>query len=252
MQSLLYRLIAAVVAVLALIGFVVYMKSVSRDVRSKTIDDLQASASKEGMRELPDIAQLRQAAQKNPGSAEAQAALGMALFRRAEFDEALPVLDAAIRLNPSDPELFLTRAKIHQNTSRRDQAIQDYEQAILLDPKNVPAMMRVAELWRYKRDPDRAVQWYRRVLEIEPNNAVVHHQWGLVLAMQGEYSRAINSYELALRSDPKNDVVYYDLGVAYSKNADPRNARESFDRACQLNPRNFRACTDAYRLRSRE
>jgi len=46
--------------------------------------------------------------------------------------------------------------------------------------------------------------------------------------------------------------VYYDLGVAYSKNADPRNARESFDRACQLNPRNFRACTDAYRLRSRE
>ncbi|MCL5288085.1 MAG: tetratricopeptide repeat protein [Acidobacteria bacterium] len=252
MQSLLYKLIAAVLVVVSLILFVIYMKSVSRDIRSKTIDDLRDSTSKEGMRELPDIAQLREAAQKNPNSAEAQAALGHALFRRGEYTEALAVLDAAIRLNPADASLFFARAKIQENTSRRDDSIKDYEQGLLLDPKNVPAMMRVAELLRFRRDSDRAIHWYRRALEVEPGNAEAHHRWGQALAQKGELWSAINEFEAAMRADPKNDAVLYKLGMAYRRNADPRNARDAFDRACQVNPRNFRACSEARRLRARE
>ncbi len=252
MPASFYRLVFGIAACVVLVLFAVYMKTVSRDVRSTTIDDLKASASKEGMRELPDIAQLREAAQKNPNSPEAQAALGQALYRRGEYAEALSVLDAAIRLNPADAGLFFARAKIQENTSRRDASIKDYEQGLLLDPKNVPAMMRVADLLRYRRDPDRAIYWYRRVLEVEPGNAEAHQRWGQVLAQKGELWSAINEFEAAMRLDPKNDAVLYELGMAHRKNADPRNARESFERACQVNPRNFRACTEARRLRGRE
>lgn len=252
MPSSFYRLVLCIAACVALVLFAAYMKSVSRDVRSKTIDDLKAGASKEGMRELPDINRIRDTAQKNPGSAEAQAALAHALFRMGDYTEALPVLDAAIRLNPSEAQLFFERAKVRENTGHRAQAIPDYEQSVLLDPQRVPAMLRLAEVYRFANDSSNSINWCRRVLEIEPGNAAAHRHWALALAQQREFSSAIYEFEASLRSDPKQDAVLFDMGVAYRNMGDLRNARDAFDRACKLNPRNGRACGEARRTYVRE
>jgi tetratricopeptide (TPR) repeat protein len=247
MPASFYRVLFFIAACVALVLFAVYMKSVSHDVHSKTVDDLKASVSKEGMRELPDIHKIRDTAQKNPASAEAQAALAHALFRRGDYDEARSVLDAAIRLNPSDAQLYFERAKVRENTGHRADAIPDYEQAVLLDPKRVPVMIRLAELCRYENDTSNSINWCRRVLEIEPGNAAAHRHWALALVQRREYSSAINEFEASLRSDPKQDSVLCDMGVAYRNMSDLRNARDAFDRACRMNPRNSRACNEARR-----
>ncbi len=250
MRPLFFRLVIAVSACVALILFAVYMKSVSRDVHSKVVDDLKASASKEGMRELPDINKIREEAQKNPASAEAQATLAHALFRHGEYSEALPVFDTAIHLNPSDAQLFFERAKIRENTGHRANAIPDYEQAVFLDPKHVPAMLRAASLLRWEKDTTRSIGWCRRVVEIEPDNAEAHKLWGAALSQEGDYSRAIPEFEASLRSNPKDDSVLSDMAVAYEKTGDPRSAHDAYSRACQLNQRNSRACAGSWRLQT--
>ena len=251
MQSLLYKLIAGVVVVLALIGFVIYMKSATRGIHSTFVDDLKAANSKSGMPDLPDISKLRAAAQKDPNSAKAQATLAHALFRHAEYTEALPVFETAIRLNPTDAELLFERAKIRENTGHRAEALPDYEQTVMVDPKHIPAMLRAAELWRYERDPSRSIQWCRRVLELEPNNAAAHRHWALALEQQGESAQAISEFEAALRADPNNDTVFYEMGMTYKRMGDIRSAHDAFDRACKLNPRS-RACTEAHYSNSNE
>lgn len=245
MQSLFYRLLAVVLGCAALVFFAVYLKRASRDVHSQLVDDWKASASKAGMPELPDINKIRETAQRNPASPEAQAAFAHALFRHGDYDEALPVFDSAIRLNPADAQLYFERGKIRENTGHRADAIPDFEQAVFLDPKNVPAMLRAATLWHYDRDSSRSIQWCRRVLEIEPNNGEAHRLWALALVQDAEYSRSISEFQAAAAASPKDDSILLEMGLAYKRAGDRRNARETLDAACKMNPRNSRACNEA-------
>ncbi len=62
------------------------------------------------------------AVQVNPSGFEGHANLGQALFRAGRFADALPPIDRAIRLNPSEPLLWTLRATCLAGVGRHDEA----------------------------------------------------------------------------------------------------------------------------------
>lgn len=164
-------------------------------------------------------------------------------MRQGEYGpEAIEAFTTAIRLSPSDAELYLLRGKIHENTGYSDLAIPDYEQAARFNPRLAKAMIRRADLARYRGELDTAIPWYRRAIAAEPRNAHAHNL-GMALYQKGESTQAIAEFEAALQIEPQDGALMHNLGNAYRSLGDARNARDWFDRACNLPRPHQRSCT---------
>jgi tetratricopeptide (TPR) repeat protein len=75
----------------------------------------------------------------NPKNPEAFYNRGVAFGQTGQHDRALADLNEAIRLNPNDPDYFTNRGSAHFWTGERDKAIADYDEAIRLNPKHTIA-----------------------------------------------------------------------------------------------------------------
>jgi tetratricopeptide (TPR) repeat protein len=92
------------------------------------------------------------------------------LLYRNELDAALPNLDKAIRLQPDQARLYITRGLVYSRRQQPDRAIEDCDTAIRLDPKAAHAYVVRAGAWLAKKDPDRARDDLEKVLRLDHVN----------------------------------------------------------------------------------
>lgn len=118
-------------------------------------------------------------------------------------DEALAILDEALKLNPEDAAAYALRGSIHIKASEFERAIADFGEA----------------------------------LKRRPHDATSYNNRGLARRGLGEYHRAIADYDEALRLNPNDAVVHFNRGMAYHHLGDDRGAIADFSKAIELDPR---------------
>lgn len=87
-----------------------------------------------------DIREYSDLISSNPGNAAVRIARGTTLALAAQYDRAMADFNAAIELNPRDPEAFNGRAYVHFRRGDLQSALADYDQAIALNPENAEAL----------------------------------------------------------------------------------------------------------------
>lgn len=182
----------------------------------------------------PAIAIFEEAARRYPKSPRMLIGLGLSLYSRGKYDEAVKALLAAIELNPADPRAYVFLSKAY-NTSplQAAEVVAAFQRYAELQPNNALAQYYYAvSLWKGKRAEDTSVDrgavetLLLRSVSIDDSLAEAHVQLGNLYADQHNYDKSIPQYVRALALDPNLVDAHYRLGTDYVHVGQKENAQK--------------------------
>jgi tetratricopeptide (TPR) repeat protein len=185
----------------------------------------------------PAIDVFQRAVQLYPNSPRLNIGLGMALYSRGLYDDAVKALLAAADLDPSDPRCYYFLSKAYDSSpNHADEVIQRFRRFSELQPDNALAAYYYAlSLWKGKRaeDPDLDLQQVRSLLQksisLDPKLAEAHVQLGNLYSDQHDYTNAVPEYVRALDLNPNLPDTHYRLGQDYVHTGQKDRAQQEFE-----------------------
>ena len=184
----------------------------------------------------PAIEVFQQASTRYPHSPRLLIGLGMALYSRGNYDEAVKALLQAADLSPSDPRAYLFLSKAYDRSPEQvNDVIERFHKFSELQPDNAQAQYYYAmSLWKGKRaqDPNLDLNQIQSLLKksvtLDPKLGEAHLQLGNVYSDENKHAEAIPEYLLALKLNPDLADGYYRLGQAYVRTGEKDRAQEQF------------------------
>ena len=184
----------------------------------------------------PAVEVFQQASDRYPASQRIMIGLGMALYARGNYDDAVKSLLRAADLNPSDPGCYLFLSKAYDSSpSQAAEVIERFRRFAELQPRNARALYYYAmSLWKGKRAQDPGLDLHqiesllKNSLALDPKLAEVHLQLGNLYSDQNKYTEAVPEYGRALELNPDLADAHYRLGQAYVRTGEKVRAQEQF------------------------
>ena len=185
----------------------------------------------------PAIEVFQQATLRYPNSPRLWIGLGMSLYSRGKYDDAVKALIAAADLNPSDPRCYLFLSKAYDSSPQQaEDVIQRFRRYAELQPGNALAQYYYAmSLWKGKRTEDvspdlQAVEsLLKRSIALDGSLPEAHLQLGILYADQHAYDKSFPEYERALELNPNLPDAHYRLGQYYVHVGQKGRAQQEFD-----------------------
>jgi len=167
--------------------------------------------------------------------------LGHALADAGRVEEALPLLERAVRIAPRDPK---ARNGLGYALSLDERALEAQEQfraAVELAPDYVEARsnLGIALAWtgRYAEARDQLLE----ALRLDPGYAEAHNNLGKVYGLLSMREASIASYRRALERKPTMLAARFNLGAALFKADRPAEAAAVLEEVLRLDPGHTRA-----------
>jgi tetratricopeptide (TPR) repeat protein len=185
----------------------------------------------------PAIDVFRQATRLYPNSPRLQIGLGMALYSRGIYDEAVKALLTAADLNPTDPRCYTFLSKAYDSSpDQAEGVIQRFRRYAELKPSNALAQYYYAmSLWKGKRaegaglDFETIESLLKKSVALDEKLPEAHVQLGNLYADQHEYAKSIPEYVRALELNPNFPDAHYRLGTDYVHLGQKDRAQSEFD-----------------------
>jgi tetratricopeptide (TPR) repeat protein len=185
----------------------------------------------------PAIDVFRQGTLRYPASPRLQIGLGMTLYSRGLYEEAVKALLAAADLSPSDARCYLFLSKAYDSSpTQAEEVIQRFRHYSELEPNNALAQYYYAmSLWKGKQAQGaglnrQAVEsLLKKSIELDGKLPEPHMQLGNLYADQHEYERSIPEYVRALELNPNLPEAHYRLGTDYVHVGQKDRAQGEFD-----------------------
>lgn len=185
----------------------------------------------------PAIDVFRQATRLYPASPRLQIGLGMALYSRGLYEEAVKALLTAADLNPSDPRCYLFLSKAYDSSpNQAEDVIQRFRRYSELEPSDALAQYYYAmSLWKGKRaegsglDLQAVESLLKKSIALDEKLPEAHVQLGNLYADEHEYAKSIPEYVRALELNPNLPDAHYRLGTDYVHAGQKDRAQSEFD-----------------------
>jgi tetratricopeptide (TPR) repeat protein len=184
----------------------------------------------------PAITIFQTAALRYPKSPRILIGLGLSLYSRGKYDEAVNALLGAVAINPADPRAYVFLSKAYNSSPlQAEEVVQAFRRYADLQPNNALAQYYYAvSLWKGKRTEDTTLdqQAVEKLLQksvaLDDLLAEAHVQLGNLYADQHKYDKSIPQYERALQLDPNLADAHYRLGTDYVHVGQKENAQKEF------------------------
>jgi tetratricopeptide (TPR) repeat protein len=171
----------------------------------------------------PAIEVFTKATERYPQSPRLFIGLGMALYSRGKYDDAVKALLTAADLDPADPRCYLFLSKAYDSSpNQAEDVIQRFRRFSELQPDNARALYYYAlSLWKGKRAEDPGFDLHQvesllqKSIALDPKLSEAHVQLGNLYADQREYAKSIPEYARALELNPNLPDAHYRLGQDY-------------------------------------
>jgi tetratricopeptide (TPR) repeat protein len=171
----------------------------------------------------PAIEVYQKAIERYPNSARLRIGLGVTLYSRGQYDEAVKSLVAAADLTPDDPRCYLFLSKAYDSSLQQaDEVIQRFRRYAELEPRNGLAQYYYAmSLWKGKRTGDSNVDIHQveallqKSIALDPSLAEAHVQLADLYDGQHAYDKSIPQYVRALELNQNLPDAHYRLGQDY-------------------------------------
>jgi tetratricopeptide (TPR) repeat protein len=184
----------------------------------------------------PAIAIFQQAATRFPKSPRLYIGLGLALYSRGKYDEAVQALLTAADLDPSDSRCYVFLSKAYDSSPKQaDDVIQRFHRYADLRPNDARAQYYYAmSLWKGKRAGDANVDLQTvqslllKSIALDDTLPEAHVQLGDLYAGQHQYDKSIPEYVHALELNPNLSDAHYRLGTDYVHVGQKDEAQKEF------------------------
>lgn len=181
----------------------------------------------------------REAIEASPTDSGTRCHLAEVLWHRGAVDEALLQIEAAVRLDGSDPSVTVRAGEMMLATGSIDRALQRAEQAIGLDPKLASAWALRGRVFWLKNEPDRALADWQRALQYAPDSPDVLLDVATLYRGRGEHARCLTTIHHLLDTYPAGEEPQVALlieGLALADLGRPQQAAESLTLASRRGP----------------
>lgn len=136
-------------------------------------------------------------------------------------DEAIQQLQALLKGDPSDGDIYLTMTNVYLQAKRFADAEQATNKALALSPKpddQEMARFMLGSIFEREKKYDQAEEQFKKVLAVDPLNAQAFNYLGYMLADRGvRLEESVKYIQKALQLDPNNGAYLDSLGWAYYK-----------------------------------
>lgn len=171
----------------------------------------------------PAIEVFRAASKHYPKSPRLMIGLGMALYARGFYEDAVNALLAAADLNPSDPRCYLFLSKAYDSSpNQADEVIQRFRRYATIEPNNALAQYYYAmSLWKGKQVAGSGLNFQevetllKKSIALDDSIPEAHMQLGNFYADQRQFEKSIPEYVRALELNPNLPDAHYRLGTDY-------------------------------------
>ncbi len=116
-----------------------------------------------------------------------------------DINEAIKLLDMAIKLEPKKPEVYILKGDAFLEQNDGTKAIENYEKAGALDPKSVTAILRQGQLWFRAKNYDLALELYKKASLIDSSFAPAYREKAEIYFLAGRYANAVAQYKRYLQ-----------------------------------------------------
>jgi tetratricopeptide (TPR) repeat protein len=204
----------------------------------------RAMAMPEGVEELMKMPApaIKSIADANPRSFPVQMALGTALRKAGQVDEAMQAFERAAALvpaagGPGSPHEQLAALALQKND--RPRAIAELTALVAVDFNNVDAARQLADLLRKSgtEDPAKLAPVYQRIAAIDPFDPEAHAMLGRFALARNESDNAAREFRTVLALGPVDKAAAYtDLGESYFKGGKRAEAKKQVILALEIAP----------------
>jgi tetratricopeptide (TPR) repeat protein len=171
----------------------------------------------------PAIAVFQTASQRYPNSPRIWIGLGLALYSRGKYDDAVKALMSAADLNAADPRCYLFLSKAYDSSpTQADEVTDRFRRYAELKPDDALAQYYYAiSLWKGRRAQSSTVniqqieELLKRSIALNSSIPEAHVQLGDLYSDQHEWDKSIPEYERALELNPNLSDAHYRLGTDY-------------------------------------
>ncbi len=157
-----------------------------------------------------------------PGPFDAIMSEAKDLLERNEVAGALQLFEAALVLNPSNPEALFNAGMIYLRTNRAERGIEYLQRSANLAPENHMLRFILGDTYERLQRGDEAIATYQQVIALAPTTPEgkeadrrMKKLLGRKAAMQGDMQRALEMLTSAVSADPNDLGAMLDLGQTY-------------------------------------
>lgn len=153
-----------------------------------------------------------------------------------QYEEALNLMNNAIGINPSLPQLFFTRSRIYIYQQRYNEAEVDLLQAIMYNPREPEYFSLWAFLKNERKDYKGSLELADKALEINPQHIPSLNARSTALLKLNRKEESFDTIEGALREAPDNAYTHTNYGWGLLEKGSHEKAMTHFAEALRSNP----------------
>lgn len=153
------------------------------------------------------------------------------LYRRGRLQEALAVIEAALRVDPAEPGAHFAQGVILESIGHPDRAEAAYRSALEKDASHSGSWINLGRLMDRKGQPTLAAQCYDHALMIDRNHPVALANLGELFHRSNDLATARSLLEAAVAAAPDLPVANFNLGRVGLAEHRLDDARRLFDTA---------------------
>lgn len=141
-----------------------------------------------------------------------------------KYEEALRHFDTALKLDPSNSNLYLLKAGVYEKEGKEDLALKTLEYGNKRGVLSKQGLYFLGEMYLGKNRLEDAANAFRTSLEKDSMYDKALYGLGIVYFRKENYDSAKVALEKATKINPENADAWYNLGIAEIKEKDYQNA----------------------------
>jgi Flp pilus assembly protein TadD len=169
-------------------------------------------------------------------TAENEQFLGSSYIDVERFADAIPHLEAAVRLDDKYADAHANLGTALMSVGRLSDAMPHFQRAVELAPKNEAAYFNLGNALGRAGRPNDAAAAYQKALALNPDYPDANVNLGSLLLNAGRVRDAIPLFERAVEVQPNSAVIHTDLSSALAAAGRYADAMQHVRRALALNP----------------
>ena len=193
----------------------------------------------------PAIAVFSDGYRKFPQSVRLATALGIALYERGSYEEAMRAMCEASDVSPRDPRPYLFLGRMQNAEGQANARLSRLERFAQLDADNPWANYYLAlALWKGRRGSDdsaiseRVETLLNKAIRLDPKMAEAHLQLGILRAEAKDQVAAIEDYKVAIELNPALEQAHYRLAQAYMATGERDLSSQEIEKYRQISKSN--------------